>query len=144
MVHALSEIHRTLKPDGILIDLRPVMDSWTVEVHSASGEQIAGNLTDIEAGKDDDRAAFAAMQHVEARRWFSRQEEQVFSIFYHWNTPSEMKEFLDAEWGDFEKVEEDIYRKTVSIWTIASADANVRVRLKMLITRWKKLAVNRF
>jgi len=34
MVHALDEIRRTLKPNGILIDLRPVEDNWPVEVAS--------------------------------------------------------------------------------------------------------------
>lgn len=137
MVHALSEIRRTLKPGGILIDLRPVEDNWSVEVQSASNLQTAGFLTDMPVGKADDEAAFAAMQDVESRGWFTREREQEFAFFYYWNTPSEMKEWIDAEWEDFEKLEQDIYQKTRSLWAISSADARVRVRVKMLITRWK-------
>jgi hypothetical protein len=48
-----------------------------------------------------------------------------------------MKEWIDAEWDDFEKIEEDVYRKAQSLWASANADARVRVRVKMLITRWK-------
>jgi SAM-dependent methyltransferase len=137
MVHALSEIRRTLKPGGILIDLRPVSDKWSVEVHSASSLQTAGFLTDMPVGKADDEAAFAAMRDAESRGWFIREREDEFTLFYYWNTPSEMKEHMDAEWEDFEKIEEDVYRKAQSLWASANADARVRVRLKILITRWK-------
>ena len=139
MVHALSEIHRTLKPNGLLLDLRPVEDNWTVEIHSASGRHIAGRLTDVPIGKADDEAAFAAMKDVESRGWFVREQEEEFAFFYYWDTPSEMKEWIDAEWDDFEKIEEDVYRKAQSHWASANADARVRVRVKMLITRWKKI-----
>ena len=139
MVHALREIHRTLKPNGTLIDLRPVEDNWTVEVRSASGRHIAGRLTDVPIGKADDEAAFAAMKDVESRGWFVREQEEEFAFFYYWDTPSEMKEWIDAEWDDFEKIEEDVYRKAQSHWASANADARVRVRVKMLITRWKKI-----
>jgi hypothetical protein len=139
MVHALSEIRRTLKQGGVLIDLRPVEDHWSVEVHSASGLRTAGFLTDMPDGKADDEAAFEAMRDVETRGWFSRQQEEEFAFFYYWNTPSEMREFMEQEWEDFEKMEQDVYRKASSLWANANADARVRVRVKMLITRWRKM-----
>ena len=139
MVHALSEIHRTLKPNGLLLDLRPVEDNWTVEIPSSSGLKVAGRLTDVPIGKADDEAAFAAMKDVESRGWFVREQEEEFAFFYYWDTPSEMKEWIDNEWDDFEKIEEDVYRKAQSHWASANADARVRVRVKMLITRWKKI-----
>jgi len=139
MVHALDEIHRTLKPNGILIDLRPVEDNWTVEIHSASRLQIAGRLTDLPIGVEDDHAAFAAMREIESRGWFVREREEEFAFFYYWDTPSEMKEWIDAEWDTFEKIEEDVYRKAQALWASANADARVRVRMKMLITRWRRV-----
>ena len=138
MVHALDEIRRTLKPNGILIDLRPVEDNWIVEVASQKEIQVAGRLTDVPIGKADDEAAFRAMHDVESRGWFTKEREEEFAFFYYWDTPSEMKEFMDTEWEDFEKVEEDVYRTAQSLWASANADARVRVRVKMLITRWKK------
>lgn len=137
MVHALREIHRTLKPNAALIDLRPVEDNWTVEI-SSSGLQIAGRLADQPIGLADDAAAFAAMKDVESRGWFVREREEEFAFFYYWDTPSEMKEWIDAEWEDFEKIEDDVYRKAQSLWASANADARVRVRVKMLIARWRK------
>ena len=136
MVHALDEIRRTLKPNGILIDLRPVESNWTVEVASQQGIQVAGQLTDMPIGQADDEAAFRAMREVESGGWFSKEREEEFSFFYYWDTPSEMKEFMDEEWEDFEKMEEDVYHTAQSLWSTANADARVRVRVKMLITKW--------
>ena len=138
MVHALDEIRRTLKPKGMLIDLRPVESNWSVEVSSSTGYQLAGRLTDLPAAVADDEAAFQAMREVESRRWYVKKEEEEFSFFYYWDTPTEMKDFMEDEWDDFEKLEEEVFQNTKSLWTVANADARVRVRVKMLITLWEK------
>jgi len=138
MVHALDEILRTLKPNGILIDLRPVSSNWSVEVSSSTGYQLAGSLNDMPAGLADDEAAFNAMREVESRRWYIKEKEEEFAFFYYWDTPSEMKEFMETEWEDFEKIDEDVFQRTKSLWAVANADARVRVRVKMLITKWDK------
>jgi SAM-dependent methyltransferase len=138
MVHALDEIRRTLKPNGILIDLRPVEDNWSVEVVSSAGWQASGRLSDLPAAVDDDEAAFRAMREAESIGWYVKEKEKDFDFFYYWDTPSEMKKFMESEWEDFEKLEESVYRKTSSLWVSAGADARVRVRVKMSITRWKK------
>jgi hypothetical protein len=96
-------------------------------------------LIDVPLALTDDEAAFRAMREVESRRWFIKEKEAEFAFFYYWDTPSEMKEFMDEEWGDFEKLEEAVFQKTKSLWALANADARVRVRVKMLITRWRKL-----
>ena len=138
MVHALDEIRRTLKPNGLLIDLRPVEDHWSVEVASQQEVQVAGQLTDMPIGKADDEAAFRVMREGESRGWFVREREEEFAFFYYWDTPSEMKKFMEEEWEDFEKIEEDVYHAAQSLWSLANADARVRVRVKMLITSWEK------
>lgn len=139
MVHALDEIRRTLKPNGVLLDLRPVEDNWQVEVVSSTGWQTAGRLSDLPAAVEDDEAAFHAMREAESNGWYVREKEKEFDFFYYWDTPSEMKEFMESEWEDFEKLEENVYRKTSSLWVSAGGDARVRVRVKMLITLWNKL-----
>jgi SAM-dependent methyltransferase len=144
MVHALDEIHRTLKPKGILIDLRPVEANWQVEVVSSAGWQAAGRLSDLPAAVADDEAAFRAMREAESNGWYVKKNEEEFDFFYYWDTPSEMKEFMESEWEDFEKLEESVYRKSVSLWVLAGADARIRVRVWMLITIWEKWWVESF
>ena len=138
MDHALDEIRSNLKPNGILIDLRPVESNWSVEVSSSNGYQFAGKLNDMPTGLADDEAAFKAMREAESRRWYIKEKEEEFAFFYYWDTPSEMKEFMETEWADFEKMEENVYRAVQSLWSQANADAQVRVRVKMLITKWEK------
>ncbi len=136
MVHALEEIHRTLKPNGPLIDLRPVEDHWAVEIVSSTGWQLAGRLTDVPIAVADDEAAFNAMREAESRSWYIKEKEEEFAFFYYWDTPSEMKEFMDEEWEGMEKMDAGVFSAVKSAWTIANADARVRVRVKMLITKW--------
>ena len=138
MVHALDEIRRVLKPHGVLIDLRPVESNWSVEVVSSAGWQAAGRLSDLPMAVADDEAAFEAMREVSSKGWYVKKQEKEFAFFYYWDTPSEMKEFMDEEWVDFEKMEESVYQKARSMWASANADARLRVRVTILMTLWDK------
>jgi hypothetical protein len=138
MVHALDEIRRTLKSNGILLDLRPVEDNWQLEVASSTGWQASGRVTDLPEAVADDEAAFRAMREAESRGWFIKNKEEEFPFFYYWDTPAEMKEFMETEWDDFEKLEEDAFKRTAAMWASANADARVRLRVRMLITQWDK------
>ena len=139
MVHALGEIHRVLAPDGILIDLRPWGERWQIEVASASAIQETGRVTDLPGQLEGDRAANAAIQEAEQRGWFRRDHEEFFPFFYTWDTPSEMEEFIEDDWADFIALGEEAKRTTRSAWALGEADSHVRVRVKILLARWKKL-----
>jgi len=138
MVHALDEIHRTLKPGGVLLDLRPIESRWPVEVESADSVTVIGRLVDLPIAIEDDEAASQAVHEAEMRGWFVNGREQEFPFFYYWDTPSEMKEFVDTDWEGFEKLEDAVFEAVKSAWAVANADARVRIRVKMLITRWEK------
>jgi hypothetical protein len=96
-------------------------------------------LSDSATGLEDDRAANESMAKAEAQKWFIRQREEFFPFFYYWDSPNEMKEYVDEHWADFITVDETIWKNIRSRWAVANADARLRVRVKMLITRWKKL-----
>ena len=137
MVHALSEIKRVLVPDGILIDLRPIADNWRVEVFSARETRETGTMTDLPLGVEDDTAANQAMSKVEANGWFVREREEFFPLHYVWDTASEMEQWIDEEWESFIALGDETRRATRSAWALGDADSQVRVRAKMLITRWR-------
>ena len=137
MVHALDEIRRVLVPDGILIDLRPIGDQWRVEVFSTRETRETGRLTDLPAGMADDNASNQAVANAEANGWFIRDQEEFFPIHYVWDTASDMEKWVDEEWNPFIGLGEEPRLATRSAWALGDADSRVRIRVKMLITRWK-------
>ena len=139
MVRALEEVRRVLKPDGILIDVRPLNGGWPIEVASARGSQETGRVEDLPEPLNADRASNEAMQEVEARGWFQREQEQFFSYVYSWDMPSEMEEFVTEDWSDFIGLSEEAKLATRSVWATGDADSRVQVRVKVLIARWKVL-----
>jgi hypothetical protein len=138
MVHALSEIRRVLIPNGILIDLRPVLDRWTIEVVSARETKHTGRVNDFPVGLADDEAANQAMAESEAKGWFVREREEFFPFVYSWDTPNELEQWIADEWQDFIALDDETQQSTRSAWALADGDARVGLNLKMLIARFRK------
>ena len=139
MVHALGEIQRVLVPGGILIDLRPILDRWQIEVASARQRQFTGRMRDFPLGLADDEAANKAMREAEGNGWFLRESEEFFPFIYSWDSASEMEQWIEEEWEGFIETDEETRRVTRAAWALGDADSRVRIHVKMLITRWKKL-----
>lgn len=137
MVHALSEIRRVLLPDGILIDMRPLLDRWRIDVSSAREVRETGRVQDFPLGLADDEAANKAIAQAAANGWFGGDGQDFFSYFYSWDTPGDMEEWIDTEWEDFIALDEETKRATRSAWAVGDADTQVRLQVKMLIARWK-------
>jgi hypothetical protein len=139
MVHALQEIRRVLAPGAALIDLRPLAANWPVEVVSGRETREAGRVSDLPRGREDDEAANRTLAQAGEDRWFSREREEFFPFHYYWDSPSEMQQYVEAEWEDFIGIDDDVWKNIRSLWAVADADARLRVRLNMLITRWQRL-----
>jgi hypothetical protein len=140
MVHALEEARRVLAPGGLLVDLRPLLDRWPIEVAAAGQQREIGRATDLGEPLEDDRAANAAMAQASSPGLWVREQQEEFPLFYYWDTPGEMREYLTDEWSDVITVEDSVWRELKSEWAIANPDAHVRLRMKMLITRYRKAA----
>ena len=138
MVHALREIHRVLAPNGILIDLRPLDERWPVEVTSARETHQIGRLLDYEFAITSDESANRAVEQVAAEGGFVREAGEFFPFFYYWDTPNEMQAYIEREWEDYNGLEEETMQAARSAWAVADADSRLRIRVKMLITRWRK------
>jgi hypothetical protein len=93
MVHALLEIHRLLRADGILIEIHPVREPPTVEVRSDGGLRFAEHDPgyDYEAGL---RSAEAAVAEVLVRGLFILEGEATFDFFTHATSVRELREFF--------------------------------------------------
>jgi hypothetical protein len=73
MVHALQEAHRVLKPNGILLDLRPAPVHRQLGLGEGRRWQQLGTLHEL---LDDDHAADAAVAQV-LRQGLFRRERRV-------------------------------------------------------------------
>lgn len=138
MVHALNEIHRVLVLNGTLIDLRPLLDQWSIEVRSNGETHEAGRATDLPEPLADDLAADEALAEALRRGWFFRERSEIFPFFYYWDTPKEMQEYIDETWNDVINIKEDLWKDLRSKWAVSNADARVRMRLKMSIASFHK------
>ena len=139
MVHALEEIKRTLAPRGLLIDLRPLLGGWPVEIAWGNEYRQVGRLTDAPEGLADDESANRAIEEATRRGWFTLEGGDRFSLFYSWDTANDMEAYLREEWDDFAQLDEKVARAAKSAWAVANADAHVRVRADMLLNGWRKM-----
>lgn len=140
MVHALQQIRRVLAPEGVMIDLRPLAGNWPVEVVTGRASREVGRVTDLPQGLEDDAAANRTMDTAAANGWFVREGEERFPLYYYWDSPNELEAYVNENWSDFVTIDQGVYKALRSAWTLAGADARVRVRATMLITRWRKPA----
>ncbi len=136
-MHALDEIRSVVAQGGILIDLRPLCERWPFEAAWSDGFAEAGRATDLPESLEADAAANAAMQAAENSGTLHRERRDVFPFFYYWNSPKEMQAYIEENWDDVISVESAVWSDLRSMWATANADARVRLRMKMLITRYR-------
>jgi hypothetical protein len=115
------------------------LDRWPVEVAWGKGYREIGRLTDLPEGLADDRAADRAMEEAARREWFVLEQGERFSLFYSWDTPNDMEQYIRGEWDGFIQLDDEISRAVKSSWAVAEADARVRIRAGMIINRWQKM-----
>jgi hypothetical protein len=97
MVHALHEAQRVLRPDGLLVDLRPAA------VHRRVGVIQAGRYRPLGAMRetfDDDRAADCAVTQVEGEGRLKAEGRAVFACNRIMDSLDEFQEWL----ADFVKL----------------------------------------
>jgi hypothetical protein len=138
MVHALEEIRRALIPGGILVDLRPLAKPGTVELVAGSRQLKMGRLTNFPSEKIYEKASNSAFHKAARRGWFFRESNASFPFFYYWDSPREMRDYIREEWSDFAVLEDNLFSTIQSAWAAAGPDRRVRVRLKILLRRWRK------
>src|SRR5574342_402382 len=90
MVHALEEIHRLVKPTGILIDIHPVAEASPIEVHQGGKIDLAGNLS-VRQWCTDYEQADIALAEIVRRGLFTVERAAVFDSLSHYDTAAEMR-----------------------------------------------------
>lgn len=99
MVHALQQIHNLLKPDGLLIDIRPNGELVQLIRPLDDGEHFIGYLQETD-DYIEYRQAAAAVQEVVAAGLFRIKKAREFTFQTHADSFTELKTFLDETWSD--------------------------------------------
>jgi hypothetical protein len=93
MVHALREAWRVLKPNGILIDLRPAIRHCRVGVLHA---RCFGGLGTTVETFDGSRAANRAVAHVLAKKLFRQARRNEIECDIVFDSPAALREWIVA------------------------------------------------
>ncbi len=99
MVHALKEIRELLKPNGLLIDIRPNGELVEFIRPLEDGEHFIGYLQETD-DYIEYRQAATAVQEVVAAGVFRIKKTREFTFQTHADSFTELKTFLDENWSD--------------------------------------------
>lgn len=141
MVHALEEIHRLLRPDGRLIDLRPYAEPSTIEV--VSGDQTLFAEPKREHDHEGVLASDRAMEEILERKTFSIEHAREFKFFSYGSSAAELREFWER-YNDYESTpkereklefEDKVYARAEEVRKESGKDAKVVVHERVRIAR---------
>ena len=93
MVHALEEIHRLLKPNGVLIDIHPVAEASPIEIHQSGNIDLVGYLS-VRQWCIDFQQADNALTEITQRGLFAVEQEGVFDSLTYYSSAEEMRTSL--------------------------------------------------
>lgn len=92
MVHALHEAHRVLKPDGLLLDLRPGPQHRRVGLAHRGRWHAVGTMREK---LDDDRAANAAVATILREGLFRRERQARIDLKRYLDTLKDFRAWID-------------------------------------------------
>jgi predicted RNase H-like HicB family nuclease len=111
MVHALEEIHRLVKPSGMLIDIHPVAESSPVKIHQGEKIELVGDLS-VRQWCSDYQHADDALTEIKQRGLFMVEREDMFNSLTHYDSSAEMltdwKEAIDKFARDAQSINESV------------------------------------
>jgi hypothetical protein len=135
MVHALHEIHRLLVGDGVLIDLRPQLEGSPFQVVADRQARLAGQAQELPSELENDLAADRAIAEAVQQGWFIKEQEGSFILYYYWDSPDELQEYVESEWSNYAAIPLEVWRNLRALWQ--GQGSRVRLDLRMLISRLK-------
>jgi len=134
MVHALQEAHRVLKPDGVLLDLRPAAAHRRAGLGTGPRWRLIGVMREPFA---DDWAADHAVSQAIRQGLFQREARDEFSLSRVMDSLQDFRAWLDDFTGDDFPPHDWLYRR------VERALARGHPRTKIVVRGLVKLAVLR-
>jgi hypothetical protein len=136
MVHALEETKRALKPGGMLLDLRPVVSYWPLEVFVDGEARFAGRIDDS-ADALDDAEADGAINAMVSRKLFSQIATDSFEYHYYWDTVEQMYADFQKKWGSDVKLLPEVLSEAKRLAACEGFESRVSIRRKMIMGTYR-------
>ena len=90
MVHALEEIHRLVKPTGILIDIHPVAEASPIKIRQGEKIELVRDLS-VRQWCSDYQHADEALTEIKQRGLFMIEREGIFNSLTYYDSAAEMR-----------------------------------------------------
>jgi len=111
MVHALEEIHRLVKPTGILIDIHPVAEASPIKIRQGEKIELVRDLS-VRQWCSDYQHADEALTEIKQRGLFMIEREGIFNSLTYYDSAAEMrtdwKAAIDKFARDAQSIDESV------------------------------------
>ena len=148
MVHALEKIHRLLKPDGFLIDIHPVAEYSSIEIHKNGEIDLVGHLK-IHQWCVDFQEADKALEKIIKRGMYTVEQKSLYDTLTYYDSATEMGTALKESIHKYVREGEPIHEEVSHVETLAmqaeealqaaGKGANLVLREKDHISRLKPM-----
>ena len=136
MVHALSEVWRTLIPGGLLLDIRPFLPFRPLEVIQGEQARDLGRLEEAEFDPGD-AAADEAVARVMRRGLFTLEEANSFFYASYWDSVAEMRDYL-RDWYDVARLPRSLAGEARRALRQAGPSARLRLKSYIVVNRMRQ------
>ncbi len=138
MVHALEQIWHALRPNGLLIDVRPIAARWPMEI-LASGRVLRAGRIDDSPNAADDRAANAAMRASLRRGFYRPVARAAFPFDYVWDSVAELSEYVTANWEGCAILQPRLLARAHRLERGVHEEKKVRITMRMILHTYLRL-----
>ena len=139
MVHALEESWRVLRPEGVLIDLRPIASNPLIEIMSDNAFKAAGHIDDSSCTADD-LAADEALDHAVARGLFKPIEIAQFKFSLYWDSIESMQTYVEDSWSESQQIPSEVLMRAKELARKAGNPDKARIQRKLHLGAFDKIS----
>lgn len=137
MGHALKEIWRVLRAEGILIDLRPQVGNPPLEIIAGGRELLLAGSVDASLDAPDFTAATEVLIQAVHKGWFVCERDESFDYALYWDTLDQMEAYIKEIWTRV-CVPETVLAEARRLMANGGEDARLCVRRNIIISRYRK------
>jgi hypothetical protein len=119
MVHALEEVHRLLKPDGLMIDIHPAAEHSSIEIHRNGKSDLVGHLK-VHQWCVDFEQADNALTEIVQRGMFTVEQKNIFDALTYYDSAEEMGAALKESIHKFVREAEPIGEEVSQVEMLAA------------------------